>query len=231
MTTVSPLRDPWHNTLLVELRTRNVPGPRIGEILAEVDTHCADSGTTPAEAFGDPAVYARSFAATASKPSARQIISGAWSGFAMMIGMVATLEGFSALSSHTDATIRYGGLVPLVVIPLVMAAYVAFPGSFRKLYAVLGAGMLVTIVPQFIWRDTALTLPAWPTFATGLVMFLLAWWPTTTCELDDIVVDPRTGEDALSTPRWITAALRWGLPVILLATALATFTAYGAMPK
>jgi hypothetical protein len=64
-----PTRDvtgPWHDTFITELRLREIPGDRIGEVLAEIDTHCADSGQTPAEAFGDPIVYAASVIAASA---------------------------------------------------------------------------------------------------------------------------------------------------------------------
>lgn len=52
----------WRDAFVVELRLRDVRGDAIGDALAEVDTHCADSGQDAATAFGDPAVYARGLA-------------------------------------------------------------------------------------------------------------------------------------------------------------------------
>ena len=49
------LMDEWRDDLLIELRARAVPGRRIGELIAEVDAHCTDSGLDPAEDFGTPA--------------------------------------------------------------------------------------------------------------------------------------------------------------------------------
>lgn len=42
-----------------------MPGALIGDLLAEVDAHCADSGEDPQHAFGDPAGYARAVAGQA----------------------------------------------------------------------------------------------------------------------------------------------------------------------
>lgn len=44
--------------LLLALRMRDVPGVRIGEALAEVDSHVAETGEDPRDAFGDPVAYA-----------------------------------------------------------------------------------------------------------------------------------------------------------------------------
>lgn len=50
--------DAYRRELLLALRLRDVPGPRIAEVLAEVDSHVAESGENPAEAFGPPREYA-----------------------------------------------------------------------------------------------------------------------------------------------------------------------------
>jgi hypothetical protein len=44
--------------LLLALRSRVVPGARIGEVLAEVQSHVAETGEDPRTAFGSPRDYA-----------------------------------------------------------------------------------------------------------------------------------------------------------------------------
>lgn len=48
----------WCDDLLLRLRMLSVPGPRIGEVLAEVQSHVAETGEPPREAFGTPREYA-----------------------------------------------------------------------------------------------------------------------------------------------------------------------------
>ena len=48
----------WCDDLLLRLRMRQVPGRRIGEVLAEVQSHVAETGEHPQEAFGTPREYA-----------------------------------------------------------------------------------------------------------------------------------------------------------------------------
>lgn len=50
--------------LALELRLLDVPGDRIGEIMAEVEAHTADSNQSPLEAFGTPRDYARELTGT-----------------------------------------------------------------------------------------------------------------------------------------------------------------------
>lgn len=50
----------YRHQLLLHLRLRDLPGPRIAEVLAEVDSHTADTGEDPHAAFGPPQQYAAS---------------------------------------------------------------------------------------------------------------------------------------------------------------------------
>ncbi|MCT1590415.1 MULTISPECIES: HAAS signaling domain-containing protein [Kocuria] len=49
----------WCDDFVLELRLRDVPGARIGDHLAEVESHCIETGAEPKEAFGDATEYAR----------------------------------------------------------------------------------------------------------------------------------------------------------------------------
>jgi hypothetical protein len=51
------------NELLLALRMRGVPGPRIAEAVAEVSAHLSETGETPQEAFGPAQAYAGEVAA------------------------------------------------------------------------------------------------------------------------------------------------------------------------
>ncbi len=50
--------DTYRRDLILALRVRDVPGDRIGEIVAEVESHVADTGEDPHEAFGPAREYA-----------------------------------------------------------------------------------------------------------------------------------------------------------------------------
>ncbi|PJJ55427.1 hypothetical protein [Compostimonas suwonensis] len=53
----------YTNRLVFELRLRDVPGEVIGDAVAQVESHVADTGESPESAFGRPRDYARSWAA------------------------------------------------------------------------------------------------------------------------------------------------------------------------
>lgn len=50
----------YRQSLILALRLKDVPGDRIGEIVAEVESHVADTGEDPVSAFGEPRAYAAS---------------------------------------------------------------------------------------------------------------------------------------------------------------------------
>lgn len=49
----------YREALVLALRLKDIPGNRIGEIVAEVESHVADAGESPTDAFGAPKVYAK----------------------------------------------------------------------------------------------------------------------------------------------------------------------------
>lgn len=53
----------YREQLTYHLRMRDLPGDRIGEALAEVEAHTAETGEDPQEAFGPAKQYAREVAA------------------------------------------------------------------------------------------------------------------------------------------------------------------------
>jgi hypothetical protein len=52
----------YRRELLVALRHKAVGSARIGEVIAEVDSHLLDTGEDPRAAFGDPGEYATAIA-------------------------------------------------------------------------------------------------------------------------------------------------------------------------
>lgn len=72
----------YRDQLIMALRVRDVPGDRIGEIVAEVDSHVAENGEEPAEAFGPARDYAEQF------PAPRRALWTARTVVAVLLGLV-----------------------------------------------------------------------------------------------------------------------------------------------
>jgi hypothetical protein len=86
----------YRRDLMLALRARHVPGDRIGDIVAEVESHVADTGEDPVEAFGPPREYAASVAPTrkgSRVTSWALTLSGAAAGWLVAVSVVALVDG------------------------------------------------------------------------------------------------------------------------------------------
>ena len=87
----------YRRDLILALRMRDVPGDRIGEIVAEVESHLADTGEDPHDAFGPPKEYAAGFAG-GSRPSrwwsqAVLAVASGLGGFLLAAGILGLVDG------------------------------------------------------------------------------------------------------------------------------------------
>jgi len=206
---------------------RDVPGDRIGEALAEVDDYCTDSDQTPDEAFGDPVAYAQSLidvhAPTPAPDSARRMVRGAAQVFATTAGVFALLNGIAGLVDGGSAEVTAGQLASVVlstaVFPLVLMV-VFHPGlRARSLVwgAIIGLSFLTPALPAALWQTPVAHVSAWVLTTGGLFLLAATWWPTASNRiLPDRIIDPRTGAEPFTTPRWLLASVRWLLPAVLL---------------
>ncbi len=212
------LADEWRDRLLLELRDCEVPGATIGEVLAEVDAHCAATGETPQESFGDPATYAEPVAtAVGARPTPDSVV--ALKAFLTVAGIHAVLEGTSAVAAGTSAAVRLGELTSML-----LAAAGAFailrlvikpaPQVAVRLVFVLAVLALLPL-PPLLWRRVIVTVAAWPMLLAGVIGLAVTWW-----ELhSDLVIDPRTGREPFRRPRAL-AFMSW-LPLVVLGVAIA----------
>lgn len=107
--------------LVHELRRRDIPGYKIGEAVAQVKSHIADTGEDPMVAFGSPADYAATFGG--SRPPVRlwpRVVASWLIGFAL--GSL-ILRGVFALI-HGEGTAW--GLDPVIAIVVGTLGIVAF---------------------------------------------------------------------------------------------------------
>jgi hypothetical protein len=224
------LMDEWRDAFVTGLRLRGVPGRQIGEALAEVDAHCADSGQAPGEVFGDPAGYAAA-RSRAGGPGSRKRISvrpAAFQAGAVVAGVLGLLSGADAVAHHTPGAVTVGQVIPAALAPLLTAVIVTAlqqPGHGRRraLLAVAFPGCVTAAaIPQLLWPQPVLRVPGPALLATGLLLLGLALGPVTARRWQaDRVIDPRTGSEPFRTPARVPAVIRYALPAVLLAAVLA----------
>jgi hypothetical protein len=88
----------YRNDLLMALRLKDVSGPRIAEVLAEVDSHVQETGESPVEAFGPPKDYAHEVVTALRPDDATGMFMWDWgraavTGLGSFAGAVLLIEG------------------------------------------------------------------------------------------------------------------------------------------
>ncbi len=85
---------------------------------SRVDTHCADSGQTPTEAFGDPVTYVESLIAThvpAAKGPRERVGRPMAQVFTTMTGAFCVLSGAEGLAHGGRAALTAGQLLAVAL--------------------------------------------------------------------------------------------------------------------
>jgi hypothetical protein len=106
----------YRDELILALRLRDISGERVGDVIAEVEAHVAETGEDPRVAFGPPKEYAAKVAeqldTRTGKPSKLRTVVGT-----ITVGVL-SFVGASMLLSALQAD---GALVPVTPADLVAA--------------------------------------------------------------------------------------------------------------
>jgi hypothetical protein len=144
--------DTYRRELVQALRAGNVPPERIGEIVAEVESHVADTGEDPREAFGPAREYAGGFA---GPPSTRSRVSlwalvalGAACGWLIAQGVLGVIRNEPVFGLPEGYALVGGWLlwIPAVLLQVRRHAPVRDPRSGRSLTPGRGRVVLGTTV-------------------------------------------------------------------------------------
>lgn len=180
---VAPHVDPqWAEAALLELRLRGVPGARIGEVLAEVEAHCVESGEDAASAFGDAATYARSLdLPTDESTSPRELFPVLVRGTLQALGLLAAVFGVGAWAGREPLAITVGMIV--IVAGLVAAELALLRFADQLLRAAVhrpwapAAGFVlavgVCVAALLLGDQEVAAVPGAPVAVAGLL--LVAW--------------------------------------------------------
>ncbi|MDT0529435.1 hypothetical protein RM555_10595 [Micromonospora sp. DSM 115977] len=165
----------WCDDFVIELRLRDVPGPVIGEHLGEVEAHCAETGETPSEAFGDPTDYARRLHESGSPAP----VSGVWKITVLSAAQVlAMLVGTAAVAPWARGERLSYNAVQLACLGVFLLVLLSLPKLLSPLMRhPLAVGLpLAALVPLVavgaaaagrLGLPAVLTLPA-PALSLGL---------------------------------------------------------------
>lgn len=235
METHTPHVEPdWAQGLLLELRLRGVAGTRIGAVLAEVEAHCADSGETAPDAFGDPADFAAALDLPESDLQGGSSVTGVATPAVGLLGLFSTVGSVAAWQTGTLVTVTLGGVLTglLLVACLALLAFQT-AGALRfvmqrPIVTMVGFGAFTAGTTALLVTagQSLFTLPWQPLFAVGLALVVgeLLWNLCHRDDLEDPVVGPgpdRAGtlevtplaRMATAVGPWLTLALTTALCV------------------
>lgn len=203
----------WTGDFIVELRLHGVAGEDIGAALAEVDSHCAESGESAAEAFGDAGEYARSLGLPETDQQATTaVLRRTLPTLVQLVGMVTVTTAAPAIAAGEAMSVSVGALVSALVLVAVILALGLWPektlgalvGPRWKAAVIAPSALVLIVAPTILLRQELLAAPAGPSLAAGAVVLLAG-------VLWDLVLVRREArdpeQDMLLTP-WDGAAER-----------------------
>ncbi|SDP16513.1 hypothetical protein SAMN04487905_102230 [Actinopolyspora xinjiangensis] len=200
----------YRDELTFALRMRDVPADRIGDVLAEVDTHVAETGEGPVEAFGTPGEYAarvvEELGTAVGHPRRAVLRPGV-----LLVGALALCGAKLATSAVTtnEVVLTTGGLVGIVallallVVPLLLAMRAAteLHSTARRLWFGLGALGTLVLTPFVANRiervvgaePVLVTMPRWAASVLAAVFLLGTVVLLARIIRGNRIVDPRPG--------------------------------------
>lgn len=229
MTTKQLTDKQWLDEMIIELRLREVKGPAIGDAVAAVETHCAESGESALDAFGDPRGYARALDFPASQVNQKD--TAGWvrtlaPTAAGLVGLYLVPGIVRASFEHAAVAVGWGEIAALGLLAGFVLLLALVPGVLRAMLhrwingvLVLGGGITVMTMAQVLLDGTAFHLPLW--LAVTLCLVALG------ASVVGMRVSAETDQDPIIYPRTqrptspaITRAVSWIFVVSAIALAL-----------
>ncbi|MEU6130281.1 hypothetical protein ABZ805_14010 [Saccharopolyspora sp. NPDC047091] len=173
----------YRDELLIALRGHEISGARVGDVLAEVEAHLAESGEDPVEAFGTPREYAAHVAAQLEGDPAkrsRPAVLGSALGTAAL-----TLFGLEFLVDGVGGPVPFALADAVGAVWMLLLVVVAVGAAFRAGTALRGrrwyaagavvAGLLAiagtNVVDRLLGDGPVLfELPGWVAIVLGAVL-------------------------------------------------------------
>lgn len=188
----------WVSRFLVQLGRQRTAPDEVSKALAQVRSHCADSGQSAQDAFGDPDVYATKIADALPPAPNYSVRSAPFSvvrGVSLLLPMTISFALFAILYSANrdgDVAIRWGQFVFVTaVIPLWIVAalrWVPFrprdaavphrPAAdekgWRGVWAILGLVAAYAAL-SIVFDDPAFSVPRWSISTTAITLLVLGF--------------------------------------------------------
>jgi len=174
----------YRDQLVLALRAQEVSGDRVGEVLAEVETHVAETGEDPQEAFGPPRDYANHVVAqlgpATGKPHAARHAAGALAtGALTYLGVSLLLETLFTNASAVVVTAADAVSWPVILVALVTGTVLLLRAAATprrdKTYGIASGGAFAVAIvagPVIDWlgddQTPVLDMPPWTATTVGI---------------------------------------------------------------
>lgn len=216
----------WCDDFILELRLRDVPGATIGDHLAEVESHCIETGQDPQEAFGDPTGYARDIGAqdrSGPDPGVLRVT------ILSLVGLVVFLTGSDAMARWAQSESLAYNAAEIIATILLLAGLAGVPWlmgpllrrrSFGLSYltGLLALGVLRALTGLLPLDPVLRDVPAAPVALGGFVLVcLIATLEDRELAEEDRVVSPLpTAPSRRRTPSALARTAAWIFPALYL---------------
>ena len=217
----------WRDDFTVTMRMQDASGEQIGDALATVDAHCAESGESAEDAFGDPTDYA-----TTLVP---EPVSGSGLGATFLVGIFMGLLGLLMVpravedwAAGTQFAVTIGDLIVLAIVLGVSGAVMALPRRVLpwlarakySTFALAGVAIMavLVLVSMVFLTDVVAELDWRVALAIGIALLsanVISTWRA--LSTPDPVADPRSPEAPRRRTQWLTALMFPILTVVIVA--------------
>lgn len=197
----------YREELVLALRARDVSGERVGDVLAEVETHVAATGEDPSVAFGSPRDYAAQVVAQldpgAGKRDSARLVAGTMATAALTYtGTSLLLEG---IMTGGAVTVTPADVVtwPIMVVAIVVGTHLLMRaataprhGRTNGIASACVFAIVIAVGPVIEWlgddRTALLQIHAWITIVVGAAFLAGAIVMLTRAIKRGKIIDPRT---------------------------------------
>lgn len=220
------MTDTYVNQLVLALRMRDVPGERIGQVVAEVEAHVAESREAPVDAFGSVEQYAERVLAALDQPAItrhRRVLRGMLTAWPITLAAMLVTDGVAGLAFDQQVELNAGKLVLFGLLPPAAAFLVQLIGRQKRPSWPTGLGVALLLagvfsVPWLLPQRVLATYPAWAALTAGvlLVAGTVPW-----AIRPDRIIDPRDGRNRYPMPRRLILIMAAGIVLPLLMLVLA----------
>jgi hypothetical protein len=175
---------------VLALRMHDVPGDRIGQVVAEVESHVAESGEDPVDAFGSPPAYAERIRATLGPPPRRRP-GAVVAATVTVVAVVLALQALAALTGDGRVAVTAGVVVAVGLV--VAAATLLVPLLARPMWQFVAAYAVAapaaTGALALLDEPVLVTVPAWAALVVAVLVGVAGF--VLVRRLSDPIVEPR----------------------------------------